>query len=191
MTREEIIKPYIEGRNILDIGSVGQSDEYLFWDFLQRNCKKLTGIDLPTAKNTAQDVFGLDTKSLQHSADTRIVFGNMETYSFDEVFDVIIAGDVIEHVSNQGLFLTNIKNHLGADGKLIITTPNAKWPTVFLKPNPTHVLWHDKYTLNILLERAGFRIQDMKYYYGNKPHYSVVKKILTWRQSLFTIAEVQ
>ena len=188
MTREDLLKPFIENKNVLDIGSVGQSDEYLFWDFLEKNCNTLTGIDLPAAKQTAKNLFSLNDSDLSHSKDTRIVFGNMETHSFNQKFDVIFAGDVIEHVSNQGLFLENIKKHLDLNGKLILTTPNAKWPTVFLKPNPTHVLWHDKFTLEILFRRVGFDITEIKYYFGNKPNYSLLKKLLVWKQSLFIVA---
>jgi len=115
----------------------------------------------------------------------------METYSFNREFDVIVAGDVIEHVENQGLFLSNIKKHLKKDGKLIITTPNAKWTTVFLKPNPTHTLWHDIYTLRRILSLTGFSIDYYRYYFGNKKQYNFLQKILTLRQSIIVIASIK
>ena len=105
----------------------------------------------------------------------------------ERTFDVVVAGDVIEHVYNQGLFLNNIHKHLNDEGKLIITTPNAKWPTVILKPNPTHTLWHDRFTLEYILKEHGFKIDKFLYYYGNKKNYNLVARLLTMRQSICVI----
>ncbi|CAG1023174.1 hypothetical protein MTYM_02247 [Methylococcales bacterium] len=184
MIREAIIKDLIRDKDVLDIGSVGQSDEYSLWKLYQdSNLKSLTGIDLPNAKNVAKEEFHLNNMN----NDTRIVFGNMETHQFGHGFDVIVAGDVIEHVENQGHFLRNIWRHLNDDGKLILTTPNAKWPTVFFKPNITHTFWHDKYTLARISELTGFEIEFFRYYYGNKPSYPFALRPLLLRQSLLVI----
>ncbi len=112
----------------------------------------------------------------------------METYTFGESFEAIVAGDVIEHFSNPGLFLDNCRRHLTDDGVFIVTTPNAKWPTVFLRPNPTHTLWHDRHTLLHLLDRHGFSVVHFQYYCGNKPHYALPLRWLAWRQAMLVIA---
>ena len=144
--KEDLICELCKGKDVLDIGSVGQTDKYSLWNLFQKvRVKSLTGIDLPQAKNIAIENFHLDKKTL--NVDKRIVSGNMEFCQFNKKFDVIIAGDVLEHVENQGLFLKNIHNHLKNDGLFIMTTPNAKWVTAIFKPNPTHTLWHDRYTL--------------------------------------------
>ncbi len=186
MIREEIILSYLEGKDILDIGSIGQdmdffsrellnvkesgrSDKYYLWDRMKMKARSLTGIDTepPQAES--------------------IVQGNMETYDFKRQFDLVVAGDVLEHVDNQGLFLRNIHRHLREEGLLILTTPNAKWPTVMLKPNPTHTLWHDRYTLDEILSRCGFDMIRFLYYYGNKPYYNWVKRVLTLRQQMLVV----
>jgi len=185
MIRESIIKEYVFGKIVLDIGSIGQTDSYSLWNlYPQFNVKYITGIDIEEITNENKKLFNISMPDFS----SEIVIGDMETYSFNKEFDVIVAGDVIEHVKNQGLFLNNIKKHLKNDGKLIITTPNAKWPTVFLKPNPTHSLWHDKYTLNRILEVSGFKIIYYKYYFGNKKHYNFLQQLLTIRQSILVIA---
>jgi len=184
MIREAIIKEVTHDKDVLDIGSVGQSDEYSLWKLHEDSKpKSLTGIDIPDAKKVAKEEFRLE----KINNDTRIVFGNMETYQFDRSFDVIVAGDVIEHVENQGLFLRNIWRHLRDDGKLILTTPNAKWLTICFKPNSTHTFWHDKYTLARILELTGFEIEFFRYYYGNKPNYPYMLRPLLLRQSLLVI----
>jgi 2-polyprenyl-3-methyl-5-hydroxy-6-metoxy-1,4-benzoquinol methylase len=186
MIREKIILSTIKDKKVLDIGSIGQTNDYNLWNlYFTVPFKELTGIDLPDSKQSLQDVFKINKVDTQRPSN--IVFGNMENYKFNEKFDVIVAGDVIEHVSNQGLFLQNIREHLNENGQLIITTPNAKWLTVIFKPNPTHTLWHDRYTLEYILKQNGFQIELFKYYFGNKNHYNWISRILTLRQSMIFI----
>jgi 2-polyprenyl-3-methyl-5-hydroxy-6-metoxy-1,4-benzoquinol methylase len=186
MYREAKILALVRDKDVLDIGSFGQTDKYCLWKILSGHCRNLVGIDLPDASQTADELFNL--KNTEHKYDSRIIYGDMETVSLMKMFDVIIAGDVIEHVSNQGLFLDNIYRHLRDDGKLVITTPNAKWPTVMCRPNPTHTLWHDFYTLSAILERHNFRVEFYRFYFGNKSHYSWWQIPLVLRQSIFVIA---
>ncbi len=48
-----------------------------------------------------------------------------KNWPFDEeMFDVIIAGEIIEHVSNPDELLNKIHKHLKKNGMLILTTPN-------------------------------------------------------------------
>jgi SAM-dependent methyltransferase len=171
MKRENIVLSIVKGKDVLDIGSVGQAREYSFWNMLKGNCKSLMGIDIV------------------ESEDPKIIKGDMEREKLGKKFDVIIAGDVIEHVNNQGLFLQNIQRHLREDGTLIITTPNAKWWTVFLKPNKTHTLWHDIHTLSRVLSLNGFCIQKSVYYPGNKKSYPIWARPFIIRHSLVVICK--
>lgn len=191
MIREEIIKKLIVGKRVLDIGSIGQSDEYCLWNsVITKYAEYARGVDLPDGVETLKEKFNLNCKGYCHANDNRIILANMESVAIGETFDIVTAGDVIEHVSNQGLFLDNIRRHLVNNGKLVITTPNAKWITVCLKPNVTHTLWHDIYTLMTLLDRHGFIVEYWRYYYGNKEKYNFIKKFLTFRQQILIIASV-
>lgn len=169
--RNNIIKSYCANRNVLDIGSTGQTDRYSLWAEIKKVASSLQGIDITP------------------NHDPCVVLGNMETHQFNNEFDIIVAGDIIEHTINQGIFLKNIRKHLADNGKLIITTPNAKWPTVFLKPNPTHTLWHDRYTLAYLLTQHGFIVESAGYYLGNKPHYPFFVRPFIWRQGMIFICK--
>lgn len=186
MKREELIERYVSNKNVLDIGSVGQTSKYTLWnEYPSFNINELTGIDLDISTQENEKLFG--EGEIVRSAD--IISGNMETYSFDKKFDVIVAGDVIEHVSNQGLFLDNIGKHLESKGVVIITTPNAKWPTVFLRPNPTHTIWHDKHTLERILVMHKFKIVEFHYYKGNKRKYVFPLNLLAMRQGMIAVCE--
>jgi 2-polyprenyl-3-methyl-5-hydroxy-6-metoxy-1,4-benzoquinol methylase len=188
MRREDVIIPLVRGKHVLDIGSVGQSDAFCLWNCLSTHSGALTGIDLPTAAQTALETIGVSPAGVEHSKDPRITLGNMETISLGNTYDVAVAGDVIEHVSNQGLFLDNVCRHLEPGGRLIITTPNAKWPTVFVRPNPTHTLWHDRFTLRHLLERHGYLLERLSFYHGNKPRYPFWTWPLILRQQIIAVA---
>ncbi|MCD6229966.1 MAG: class I SAM-dependent methyltransferase [Candidatus Diapherotrites archaeon] len=202
MIREEIILDFVKGKDVLDIGSVGDCDaeKHMLWEAIKKQAKKAIGIDL------------------EPSHDKDVVQADMETYDFKKQFDVIVAGDVLEHVSNQGLFLDNIKKHLKDDGQFVLTTPNAKWITVLLKPprefkdknswhnrhktlhllwqalhfefgNPTHTLWHDRHTLKHILSRSGFEITRFQYYYGNAQHYNLLMKLITLKQEMLVVCK--
>jgi SAM-dependent methyltransferase len=172
MIREDIILDHSKNKDLLDIGCMGRTDKYKLWPQVKAVARTYTGIDIQSP--TSPDV----------------VQGNMETYDFGRTFDVVVAGDVLEHVSNQGLFLENIRRHLRQDGILIMTTPNAKWPTVFLRTHPDHVLWHDRSTLSGLIGRHGLRELHFQYYFGNKPFYGFFKRILTRRQGMLVICGI-
>jgi len=171
-SRNDLILSYCRDKDVLDVGSTGQTSAYNLWTEIKRVAHTVMGIDV----NPSQD--------------PELVVGNMETYQFNKEFDVVVAGDILEHVLNQGLFLKNIIYHLKPNGNLILTTPNAKWPTVFLKPNPTHTLWHDKYTLSFLLKLAGFQIEVFGYYLGNKPRYPIWLRPLIWRQGIIAVCRL-
>lgn len=169
MIREEIIRNYVKDKDVLDVGTVGQTWYYNLWEEIKTEARSATGVDIVP------------------SEDKDIVEGNMETYSFGRKFDVVIMGDIIEHVNNQGLLLENVRRHLKEDGVLILTTPNAKWPTVFMPANPTHTLWHDEFTLKNILQRHGFEISEFRYYYGNKKNYNFVLRLFALRQGMLAV----
>mgnify|MGYP000552705285 CR=1 FL=1 len=173
MKREAIIREMVKGMDVLDVGSAADHGmpNYL-WEELSKSCRYLTGIDPIPTDNPA------------------IVVGNMETYQFGKRFDAIVAGDVIEHVNNPGLFLENCRKHLKAGGLLLITTPNAKWWTVFYKPHIEHVLWHDRFTLYTLLKRYGFEIIGFTFYPGNKRNEPWIWRWLHCRRAMLVVARL-
>ena len=67
---------------------------------------------------------------------------------------------LIEHLSNPGKFLDCAKRHLRRKGYLLLTTPNARHPQLWLvqKFNPNHVQLYSLKILRNLLKRHGFEI---------------------------------
>src|SRR5204862_5621770 len=84
----------------------------LFRRMVERN-KDTLGIDI--------DAEGVEVlKGLGYQA----AVGNVETMDLGKQFDTIVAGELIEHLENPGLFLRNMRRHMKTNGTLIISTPN-------------------------------------------------------------------
>jgi SAM-dependent methyltransferase len=101
---------------------------------------------------------------------------DLQAVELQDTFDVIIAGEMIEHLNNPGIFLDGIKRFMSADTLLVITTVNAYSGMRFLvyglrgrggdlEPvHPDHVAYYSYSTLKLLLERAGYRLADFMFY---------------------------
>jgi SAM-dependent methyltransferase len=85
--------------------------------------------------------------------------------------DVVIAGEIIEHLDSPGRFLDSTSQLIKPDGELVITTPN---PTALTNvvlglmrrevQNADHVGWQSWRTLAALLSRHGYDVSELAYY---------------------------
>jgi 2-polyprenyl-3-methyl-5-hydroxy-6-metoxy-1,4-benzoquinol methylase len=95
----------------------------------------------------------------------------------DQLFDVIVAADVIEHLANVGLFLANIRKFLKPGGCLLISTPQSfsikrMIPMIFSGyeyVHPDHTAYYSVATLSCLLSRYGLNIKDMYMFQWHNP----------------------
>jgi len=97
---------------------------------------------------------------------TRNPFGRLE-------FDVILCGEILEHLSNPGRFLGGLKPLLRTPGsRLVLTTPNSYCAYRFLYTfltgregvNPDHVAYYSPRTLARLVTRHGYAVESLCYY---------------------------
>ena len=94
-----------------------------------------------------------------------------ERMDLDEQFDTIFAGELIEHLSNPGLFLDACARRLKPGGRLVLSTPQPFAPVHEILQvlrfgrwvNEEHVCWFDPQTLTQLLNRHGFAVDEMTF----------------------------
>lgn len=127
-----------------------------------------SGIDILTARG-AENIFRADLEKL-------------DVVELEETFDIVIAGEMIEHLNNPGLFLTGIKRFMRPDAKLVITTINAYCALRFFwyglrgkrgkveMVHPDHVAYYSYSTLKVLIERHGFALDEFFFYDLGREH---------------------
>ncbi len=143
-------------------------------------------------REQAGDVYGLDLEydeSLVPSYRADHYFKqSAENFSIDKRFNAIFAGDLIEHLSNPGLFLDSCKRNLKDDGRLIITTPNCYslfdlfGKIAHFEPvvNRDHTCYFSVKTLKQLFEKNGWEVQEVGFLYslGYRYKESIKKRLL-------------
>lgn len=135
-------------------------------------------------QNVATEVYGFDMDEkgmdiLRSHGSTHLYYANLEELDkvpLNETFDVIIAGEMIEHLNNPGLFLKGIQRFCRPDTKLIVTTINAYCGMRFFhyaftkrygrnEPvHPDHVMYYSYHTLTEMLNRYNYDIEDFMFY---------------------------
>jgi SAM-dependent methyltransferase len=90
-----------------------------------------------------------------------------------EPAEVLVAGEVIEHLDAPGPFLRALRPLVAEDGLLVVTTPNAYRLLSFLAPitgtelvHADHTAWHSPQTLRTLLGQSGWKVEEMAYYHN-------------------------
>jgi SAM-dependent methyltransferase len=100
----------------------------------------------------------------------------LDQLELDEQFDIILAGEMIEHLSNPGLFLRGIKRFMRPDSTLVITTINAYCGfRLFMyglrgrggraEPvHPDHVAYYSYSTIHHMLSRENLVARRFLFY---------------------------
>jgi 2-polyprenyl-3-methyl-5-hydroxy-6-metoxy-1,4-benzoquinol methylase len=155
--REDVIVEAAAGRDVLDIGCLAA-------DGLMRLHREI--------RAAARSCVGLDRVAAEG-----VVAGDAQRFSLGRVFDVIIAGEVIEHLADVRGFIESAASNLASGGRLIVTTPNA-YSAIMLRtalfgrivPNdPFHVTMFDMTTIvNMFNNYGGSRFAGTACYYEER-----------------------
>lgn len=153
----------LENKNILDIGCYD-------------------GTFLSLIKNRNNNFFGIEAsdwgaeKSREKEIEVSQYFFDDKTgFPFEDgFFDLVVAGEIIEHIYDTDFFLEEIRRVLKPGGHLIISTPNIASlgrrifllfgvnPIIELSPNEPESSGHIRYftfkTFKKILEKHGFKI---------------------------------
>lgn len=169
--------PHVKHKSVLDIGCVDARPN-------GQQKYKSTGLHLFLNEHAAELIgIDLDHDGIQQMKRDgyHVIEANAEEINLGRKFDCIVAGEIIEHLSNQGLFLENMKRHLTKNGVLIISAPNAFSIVSFwrilkknkIKVHAEHTCWYDPCTIEQLLKRHSFEITEI--YFANKSKWYLKK----------------
>jgi len=178
----------VRGKRVLDIGVVSHSARYFDqagWRHgrISRAAGYCLGLDILAPLVEELRGRGFNVRCVDATSDEDL----------GERFEIVFAGDVIEHVDNAVALLRFAGRHLAPGGRLYVTTPNAfsrKFYRQFRREgvmvtNLDHVAWISPTMALELGRRAGVRLEA---YHLAKP-YSGLNRALhefLWR---FTPAE--
>lgn len=172
VSKEEFLVAAARGRRVLHLGCVG------FTDLSSDDRVRLAKQSLHWKLSQVADVVGVDysTDVVEEFARlgvfTNIVVGNVERLPdlpLPGPFDVVIAGDIIEHLSNPGLMLDGIRVFCAGNTSIVITSPNAfglpnygRFLLGRFKEGKEHVLSFNATTLSQLLNRHGYTVIQLE-----------------------------
>lgn len=154
-----------KGKKVLDVGCVGQDLDPDSPRWLHARIREVaasvTGCDINT-----EGIQRLNERGLQILTPEQVEASN-------EKYDVVVMGDVIEHVTNAGEFLEYYKRFLQQGGTMIICTPNAFGIRYVLQvffygrptTNPEHTVYFDPFVMLELINRVGLKPADFYWLY--------------------------
>jgi 2-polyprenyl-3-methyl-5-hydroxy-6-metoxy-1,4-benzoquinol methylase len=153
VARNDLIAELSRGMRVLHVGcadhapliAAKRADGVYLHDRIAHEAASVTGLDVD--ERALDDMRRLGITDLYTPS----------TLPADRTFDLVVAADVIEHVSDVGRFLRALAVH---DAPVLVTTPNALrlrnrrlWTTELV--NTDHRYWFSPYTLAKSLVEAG------------------------------------
>jgi SAM-dependent methyltransferase len=154
------VRPYLEGRSVLDVGA-GSGIDRPDWMHaaVAEVATEAVGVEVDPGLAARAQARGFD-----------VIEADAQTLDLGRTFDVVWAGELIEHLSCAGAFLDAARRHLEPHGRLVLTTPNAFAISNFVyrlggrpRVNRGHTCWYDETTLSQLLRRHGFEVVEIAY----------------------------
>lgn len=194
VNRDEAILEIARGQRVLHLGCVGNTD------LSSEQRIQLAQQSLHWKLSKQADVVGVDYSAEVIEEYKRLgIFNNifqgdvqrLEDLKFEGTFDVVIAADIIEHLSNPGGMLTGIKQLCNDASRVVITTPHAFGLPNFIRflwgnftDGAEHVMTFNFDNMHNLLVRQGYGIEKFVTCFQN--HASSSKVLFPIGKRIFT-----
>jgi SAM-dependent methyltransferase len=146
---------------VLDLGCVchdlDQTAVPWLHGYLRERCGRVVGVDcLPEAIERMR------------ADGCEAICADVQGMELGERFDLVVAGDIVEHLDNVGIFLDRCREHLADDGLLLLTTPNPLTVTRYVRllvkgsagGNREHTCWFTPKLLGQLAQRHGLAVTE-------------------------------
>lgn len=163
--KTDLILSHCTDRTVLDIGCINHSADNavaLGDDWLHHRirgvARSVTGVDMLAGDAAVLNERGYDIEA-----------ADAQNFDLGQTFDVVVAADVIEHLTNLSGFLRSARRHMHQGSTFILTTPNpfafAQMMQVLLRGravvNAEHTIWLDPSVAYELLSREGLRPAEL------------------------------
>lgn len=168
--REKMIVAQSKGKSVVHIGCADWpytarrfEEGRLLHDRISEVATKVIGVDLDNERLAPlRDRFPDQT------------FLTIEEFANSELdVDVVIAGEVIEHVPDPGEFLRSIRSSIVKGSELFLTTPNAQSIKSAMRglvgkeyQHPDHVVLFSTATMTKILTETGWKAKHFDYYWA-------------------------
>jgi SAM-dependent methyltransferase len=159
--RVRYLSGLVEGKSVLDIGvvehttSAADSPDWLHGN-LRKHAARCLGVDV-----LEPEVARLRERGFN------VVCADITRQPLDERFDVIIGGEVLEHLDLPGKFMESCAAMLSPGGRLAISAPNPWHANAIMKncfgsvtfvDSADHVAWYEPSVLYELGQRHGLEL---------------------------------
>ena len=187
ISRWDFILDRCRGKKVLHLGFVGMTDLPSADKLEAASRGQVLHADLRTVAGVLHGV-DLDADSVARIRDDLhwdgVFVGDVERLDLvaelTPPYDVIVVGDLIEHITRPGQMLEGLKRLAGRDGTLIISTPNAFGLMANLRvtmgsfvEGDQHVLNFNAATLSQMLSRHGWRMTELYTGYNSPPRSTI------------------
>jgi len=171
------------GKKVLDLGSADYpmtrqklARGELLFARLAGVASELTGVDLEQR----------GVQAMQEAGFKNVVVGDVESLGdlgLKGGYDVIVAGELLEHLSSPGRFMEQVAEVMSSFTVLVLTVPNAFSLKRFLRVltglelvNKNHVCYYSPATVCELCRRFGLKVND--YFYCLSESQNWLKRLL-------------
>jgi 2-polyprenyl-3-methyl-5-hydroxy-6-metoxy-1,4-benzoquinol methylase len=170
--RIDEVRRLVRGRSVIDLGFVDEGQMSAksgrgTWlhQMVRAESRTCVGVDADTGGVVRARELGFDAHAADVEEPEALAALGLEPA------EVVLAGELVEHLDRPGRFLEAVKSITAPGGALVLTTPNAHALTNTLGAlagrelvNPDHVAWLSWRTLETLLARHGWRLEEIAYY---------------------------
>jgi 2-polyprenyl-3-methyl-5-hydroxy-6-metoxy-1,4-benzoquinol methylase len=181
VSRWDFILERCQKKRVLHLGCIGMTERSIA-DKALAMCERR--VLHPLIKQVAADVIGVDKDEAAVMQLYRLGWheiiaadvANLQDLRLGNDFDVIVCGDLIEHLSDPGCMLDAVRSCMQPRTELLITTPNAFGLHNILSytagqpvDGADHVLSFNIHTLGNLLSRHGYELEECFSCYDRPP----------------------